>query len=85
MNLKSLAKTLCFGGCRSVGKPRSRQDGAFWRDTSRQDSAFWRDTSRQDGAFWRDTSRAEEEQEHILRYFLFLNKLILQSANILIL
>jgi len=62
-NLKSLAKTLCFGGCRPVGKP----------------------TGRQDGAFWRDTSRAEEEKAHILQYVLFLNKLILQSDNTLIL
>jgi hypothetical protein len=33
MNAKSLAKTLCFGGCRPMGKPRGRQDDAFWRDT----------------------------------------------------
>jgi hypothetical protein len=33
MNSKSLAKTLCFGGCRPMGKSRGKQDGAFWRDT----------------------------------------------------
>jgi len=33
MNSKSLAKTLCFGGRRPVGKPTGREDSAFGRDT----------------------------------------------------